>query len=310
MNIVYHLNTVQGTGKLTGTASFKFNWTPTYSPFHLISFGIYGRYYHYDRDLAYFRLSPTLTFNFRKTHPRSPWVNTIRLRSVSVDKEVPADPEDIKEQHANPNYQIFDLRFRAEKGSKLTPFIGIIDLQFAEEFSKISVDAKQRWRFSKHHLLTARLFAGVMYLNRGVDDVDEFFQFGLSGTQDYLFDYYFLGRSDVSGIWSQQMFVTDGGFKSEMNIFDRGMVAANVNVPFFRFFGAFGDVGYTFGNNADVYWNYGLYLEFIPDFMEVYFPLQSSEIDHIAEPEYYKSIRFVLNLDFDAILNRVRRGLY
>ena len=299
-----------GTGTLTGTASFKFNWIPTATPFHLISFGIYGRYYHYDKNLAYFRLSPTLTFHFRKSHPRSLWINTLRLRTVSVDKEIPSNPDDITMQHSNPNYQIFDVRFKAEKGSKLTPFIGMFDMQFAEEFSKISIDAKQRWRFSKYHLLTARFFAGIMHLNKGVNEIDELYQFGLSGTQDYLFDYYFLGRSDVSGIWSQQMFVTDGGFKSQTDVFDRGMIAANLNLPFFRFFGAFGDVGYAFGDNNTLYWDYGIYLEFIPDFVEVYFPIQSSELNIISEPEYQQQIRFVLNLDFDAIVNRVRRGLY
>lgn len=299
-----------GTGTLTGTASFKFNWTPMASPFHLISFGMYGRYYHYDKNLAYFRWSPTLTFNFRKSHPRSPWINSVRLRTVSVDIEVPTNPGDLKPQNSTANYQIVDVRFKAEKGSKLTPFIGMFDLQFARTFSKISFDAKQRWRFSRHHLLTARLFAGIMHLNQGVNDVDDLFKFGLSGTQDYLFDYYFLGRSDVSGIWSQQMFVTDGGFKSQTNVFDRGMIAANLNVPFFRFFGAFGDVGYAFGDNNALYWDYGLYLEFIPDFMEVYFPIQSSEANLISQPEYDQQIRFVLNLNFDAIVNRVRRGLY
>ena len=300
-----------GTGSLTGMASFRFNWTPTASPFHLISLALYGRYYHYDNDLAYLRLSPTLTLNFRKPTPRSEWINTLRLRSVSVDKQTPNNPDDFKPIHDNANYQIFDIRYKAEKGALLTPFIGIIDLQASEYFFKASVDIKQRWRLAKNYLLTARLFAGTGKFSFTNGSDPEFFQYGLSGTQDYLFDYYFLGRSDNTGIWSQQMFVTDGGFKSETKTFGEHMFAANINVPFFRFFGAFGDIGYVVSPNVnEVYWDYGLYLEFIPDFIEIYFPIQSSQEDIISQPEYYKEIRFVLNLNFDAIINRVRRGLY
>ena len=34
---------------------------------------------------------------------------------------------------------------------------------------------------------------------------DSYFQYGLSGTRDYMFDYYFIGRSDQSGIWSPDL---------------------------------------------------------------------------------------------------------
>jgi hypothetical protein len=57
-------------------------------------------------------------------------------------------------------------------------------------------------------------------------------------------------------------------------------------------------------------WDYGLYLEFIPDFFEVYFPIQNNFGNIIDQPEYYQQIRFVLNLELDAIINRVRRGFY
>ncbi len=301
-----------GTGKLTGLGSFRFNFTPDAGPFHLISFGLYGRYYHYAPDLAYTRLSPTLTLNFRKPYPRSEWIQSLRLRAVGVDRETPVSEPGAEDPpiEGPANYQIVDLRYRAEKGSLLTPFILNFDAQFAEDFVKFSVDIKQRWRFSKHHILTARFFSGILGETKN-NSVDPFFQFGVSGTRDYLFDYYFIGRSDQDGIWSQQLFVTDGGFKGQTNRFTNGLTAVNLNVPFFRFIGAFGDVAFLYKSNGrDIYYDYGLYLEFIPDFIEIYFPFQINDNFVLDQPEYYRQIRFVLNLELDAIVNRVRRGWY
>jgi hypothetical protein len=302
-----------GTGKLTGIGSFRFNWTPANGPFHLISFGVYGRYFHYAPDLAYTRLSPTLTFNFRKKYPRSEWIQSLRLRGVAVDRETPSNEPGVEDVtiEGPPSYQIIDLRYRAEKGSLIAPLISHADLQLAEDFVKISIDVKQRWRFSKYHLLTARLFAGHLFATQSTP-VDPFFQFGVSGTRDYLFDYYFIGRSDQTGIWSQQLFVTDGGMKGQTNAFHNSMLALNVNAPLFRFVGLFGDL--VWGNTADIgsefYYDYGIYLEFVPDFLEVYFPININGNGVISQPEYYRQIRFVLNLELDAIVNRVRRGWY
>ncbi len=297
-----------GTGKITGMASFRFNWTPHNSVFHLVSLALYGRYYHYAENLAYTRLSPTLTLNFKKSSPRSEWIRTLRLRTVLVDKEEPQPGSDISPLAGTPNYRIVDLQYKAEKGSLLNPLIAIADAQFATDFIKLSGEFKQRWRLTKNHLLTARLFAGYMIPLE--NNVDPYFQFGLSGTRDYLFDYYLIGRSDQSGIWSQQFFVSDGGFKSQTETFtNAGLLSMSVNVPFYRFVGAFADAA-ALGSTQNLAWDYGLYLELIPDFIEVYFPLQSSFGNHFNNPNYQQQIRFVLNLELDSILNRVRRGFY
>lgn len=293
-----------GTGQLTGTASIKFNVTPAGSPFHLISFGLYGRYYHYAPNLAFSRFSPTLTLNFRKKQPRSLWLHTLRLRGVLVDKEIPADAQN----NAINNYQVFDFRYRAENGSVLRPIIANFDMQVAQDFARLSLDITQRLRLTKNHLMTARLFYGGFIAQS--TNLNEYFTFGLSGTTDYLFDYYLLGRSDQSGLWSQQFFVTDGGFKSRTPIFSTSLLAANVNLPIYRYFGAFTDVAYDITNAAS-HWDAGFYISILPDFAEVYFPLAGNNFELAdANQKYIQKIRFVLNLELEAIITRARRGWY
>lgn len=295
-----------GTAQLTGLGSLKFNFTPYQGPFHLISFGLYGRYYHYAPDLAYTRFSPTLTLNLRKPYARSEWLHSIRVRGINVDRETP-DPETGGDIHIEGplDYRLLDFRWRSEKGSILRPAVFNGDVQVGEDFLKFSFEYLKRWRLSKNHLLTFRLFTGV------TSATDAYFQFGVSGTTDYLFDYYFIGRSDETGIWSQQMFQTDGGFRSQTNNFGTGILALNMNIPIHRFVGVFGDFALAENSVSDASgWGYGLYLEFIPDFFEVYFPIQSNNVVFVSEPDYYKQIRFVLNLELDAIINRMRRGWY
>jgi hypothetical protein len=226
----------------------------------------------------------------------------------NVDREAPNPETDGDIDIEGPlDYRILDLRWRSEKGSILSPIIFNADAQLADDFGKLSIEYLQRWRLTRNHLLTARIFGGAII----GETPDSYFLFGLSGTTDYLFDYAFIGRSDQTGIWSQQMFLTDGGFKSQTDAFARSILAANVNVPFYRFIGAFGDLAIANGGNTSYeYWDYGLYIEFIPDFLEIYFPFQNSQQMLITEPNYYKQIRFVLNIELDAVMNRVRRGWY
>ena len=40
---------------------------------------------------------------------------------------------------------------------------------------------------------------------------------GMTGSQDYLFDYNYLGRSESTGLFSQQYIQAEGGFKSKLN---------------------------------------------------------------------------------------------
>ncbi len=297
-----------GTGTITGMGSLRFNLTPYNGPFHLISFGLYGKYYHYAPELGYMRLSPTVNFHFRKAEPRSEWINTLRMRAILVNREssTATDAVQLPIVEGPLNYRILDLRYHVEKGALLNPFIGFADVQVADDFVKLSLEVKQRWRVSKNHLFTVRAFAGTILHN---NTPDPYFQFGLSGTRDYLFDYYFIGRSDQSGVWSQQMFFSDGGFRTQTNTFTTSLLAANLNLPLYRFIGLFGDVGYSF-NNTSPFWDYGVYLEFIPDFIEIHFPIAGSQKVFVQQNDYIKNVRFVLNLELDAIVNRIRRGWY
>lgn len=299
-----------GTSELTGLGSLVGNWvTPRWEGVRQISAGVFGRYYHYDRDLAYLRLSPGANFRLRKPYPRSPLIQNIRLRGVGVWRERPADA-DPEARFDLADYQVAQLGYRLEKTAILDPTIFKADLEYADKFAKAYASLDQRWLLFNKKWLIWRTFGGVFLNNdfREQGHQDNFYSFGLSGRPDYLFDYQLLGRSDTSGIWAHQFFVSDGGFKNFTGVrADQWMLTSSLTVPLYSVLGLYGDMGWADGQ---FYWGYGARLGLITDFAEVYFPLAATGHRYWQERHYWQNVRFVLNIDLDDIVRRFRRGLY
>ncbi len=308
-----------GTSTITGLANMSYSWYPLSGIFNRIKLGVYGHRYHYDEGLEFRRFSPSLNITFRKPYPRSETTTTFRLRGVVVDRET-ADvlTDDINPLSlSNASYNILDARFEMDNVNLLTPYKLSVDFQYANDFSKIQAEADFRFITPLKKRLQLRFFGGV-FLNRSDALKTNYYSFGLSGTQDYLFDLYLLGRSDQEGIFSRQFFTTDGGFKGFTNIYANGwMATTNAIIPFWQYAGVFMDMGlYSNARNftiesPDFYWMTGLQLGIVPDFIEIYFPIADKQ-DFMFDREggYFEQIRFVLNLDGDAVINRLKRGFY
>ncbi len=300
-----------GTGQITGYASTLFNFVPEGGPFHRIAAGLFGRYYHYDEDLAYLRISPAVNFYFRRKYAESTVLQKLRLRGVTVERELPASFEGTPNEISNASYTVLNASYTYEDINVLKPITLNVDFQYGNQFSRITAEADLRWMLPNKKWLIWRQFGGVFLNNefsrRGING--NYYSLGLSGTQDYLFDYTFIGRSDESGIWSQQFFVTDGGFRSETDVFaDEYLLSSGLSIPIWSVFGVFGDVGIADGQG--LYWDYGLRLAIFTDFLEFYFPFANQDVNFLTQAAYPKYIRFVLNADLGKVKERIRRGYY
>ena len=310
-----------GTSSLTGSLSAVYNIIPNGTPFHRVSLAVYGRYYHYDTDLAYWRLSPTVNFQFRRSHPRSEDQHGVRIRLVHLDRETRPGQNPSLTDVNRAAYTVFDARYKWENVNILQPFNLVADYQLADGFSKISLEADFRKMLFNRQWAALRVFGGAFISNKNPDQ-NTYYNFGLSGTTDYLFDYYLIGRSDETGVWSRQFFVSDGGMKSFAsqqgdqltNLFSSTwLVGMNLNIPIWSVFGVFSDLGFVPQPNGQVnaVADFGIRIAIVPDFVEAYFPLAHSEYDVLNGPSpYWKGVRFVLNLQSDAIINRWRRGRF
>lgn len=311
-----------GTNSLTGSVSSLWNFTPSAGAFHRVSTGFYGRYNHYDEDLAFIRFSPSLNFFFRRKYAETKVLQKLRFRGIILQRE-----QSVQSNDTDPQSRVFDgfslasATYTIENINLLKPYTIVGDFQIAEQFTLLNVTTDFRKMLPNKHWLIWRNYAGVFLKNnvKNADGSPNFFSLGMSGTQDYLFDYNLLGRSEESGLWSQQFFTTDGGFKSSTNIFANDfLLASNLSLPLWTPFrwkgvrpsvGLFGDVGVA-DNFDQLYWDYGIRISVFTDFLELYLPIQNSQTNFLTETAYPQRVRFVFNLDPSEIIERIRRGYY
>jgi len=185
------------------------------------------------------------------------------------------------------------------------------DLQLANSFSKLAIDFRYRKLTDTDRQYDFRAYFGTFLNNRTNTD---FFSFSLDRPSDYLFDYEFLGRSEESGFFSQQIIIAEGGFKSMFDnpYANQWMFTLNGSIGIWRWVEAYADAGFYKNKTFDPKFRYdsGIRFNFIHNFLEVYFPIQSSLGFEPTQSAYGSKIRFVLTIDPKRIINFVRRGFF
>ena len=158
-----------------------------------------------------------------------------------------------------------------------------------------------------------RFFAGLFITNNTSNDSD-YFSFALDRPTDYLFDYNYYGRSENSGLFSQQLIIAEGGFKSQLNpaFANQWITTMNGSVTIWKYIFAYGDIGLVknHGSNAEFVYDSGVRVSLVEDYFELYFPVYSNLGWEIAESNYAERIRFIVTLDFKTLLGLFSRRWY
>lgn len=295
-----------GTGKLTGSGSVSYSFQPAESFYRKLDIGVSGSYFHYDYDLTYRKFSAFANINFSK-NPRSEIGRNLGFSYNFFEKDL--NPKMIAEKEYgkynlwNLGYGYSDTRLIHEK------YLGA-NLQWMEDFQKISTEASYRWEFAQDKKISFRFFGGYFFTNTTKNNL---FDYGISRVSNYSFSYGLLGQSATSGILSQQLILAEGGFKSNVgNSVNQWITSVNVDSHVWRWFNVYADAGVYKNKFQDprFIWDSGVKLKVIPDFLEVYFPIQSSLGFEPSFKDYGKRIRFTLNLNFSAITSYFRRGWF
>ncbi|MCQ4035189.1 aminopeptidase [Kaistella montana] len=295
-----------GTGKLTGSGGVSYSFQPAESFYRSLDVGVSGSYFHYDYDLTYRKFSAFANFNFSK-NPRSDIGRSLGLSYNFFEKELTpamvAANEYGKYNLWNLGYGYSDRRLIHEKYLSG-------NLQWMEDFQKISGEAFYRWEFAKDKKVSFRFFGGYFITNKTKNNL---FDYGISKVSNYAFSYGLLGQSATSGLLSQQLILAEGGFKSYLgNTANQWITSVNVDSHVWRWFNVYADAGVYKNRLQDpqFIWDSGVKVKVIPDFLEVYFPVQSSLGFEPSFKDYGKRIRFTLVLNFSAVTNYFRRGWF
>lgn len=256
-------------------------------------FSISGNVFHYEEDLAYRRLVPKVTFGFRDKDFRSNRKAFLDFRYVIVKRDEPTDGS----IETDPDYSVFNARYVYSNPDPIRHLTWFADFQLAKRFSKVSFNLNYRKLFQDNRQFNLRFFFGKFLFNNTNSD---FFSFALDRPTDYLFDYNYYGRSEDQGLFSQQLIIAEGGFKSKLeNPFSNDWIGTtNVSYSIWRWIEAYGDAGFIKNTNTNTRFVYdsGIRLNLVPDYFELYFPVYSNNGWEIAQPGFDQRIRFIVTL--------------
>ncbi len=296
------------TGQLIGSFSMMYNQYIREQELYNIRYTVSASTYHYAPDARYIKFTPGVTFRIREDDYRENKKQNIMLRQVLVNRE---NSKYVSTDSQNDNYSVFNARYSKYESDITRHYNFFTDLQISGAFGKLSGEIQYRRLFNDNRRINLRLFAGAfMYRSTNSD----FFSFGLDRPTDYMFDYNFYGRSETTGLFSQQFIMAEGGFKSklETRYANQWMTTVNGSFNIWNWIEVYGDAGLFknhFKSTKFVY-DSGIRLNLLPDYFELYFPVYSSNGWAFREQEqvaYSEKIRFVVTISPGTLINLFKR---
>ena len=279
------------TSSLSGRFSLGVNQFNRDSKMYTIRYGLSGENYHYAPDAYYKKINPYVLFRFRENDYRDNHFKSLLVRQVYVNRE----PSNFIKSTLEGNYSIFNVRYSNSK-TEITKHFGYTsDFQLASKFGKASTSISYRRLFDDNRQVNLRLYAGIFLYNKTDSN---FFNFSLDRPSDYLFDYNYLGRSESTGIFSQQYIQAEGGFKSKLaNPYaNEWITTGNGSFNIWNWIEVYGDVGFMKNKQQGARFVYdtGIRLNLVTDYFELYFPIQSTNGFEITQTKYAEKIRFII----------------
>ncbi|MDT0689775.1 metalloprotease [Salegentibacter sp. F188] len=292
---------------IVGSASISNAHQYENSKLYAVKYGFSGTRFSYGYNLFYEKFTPFLTFAYRSNYLRSNERQFLMIRNINVKRDI--DPVDPINQ---PNYNVFNVNYSYNNPNIVNFYKGSFDYQLAEKFSKISLSLEYRKLFKNNRQVDLRFFAGTFLYNDTRDH--DYFSFALDRPTDYLFDYNYYGRSQGSGLYSQQIIPAEGGFKSQLEpeFANQWITTFNASTNIWNWIYVYGDVGLVknqYDSPAFLY-DTGIRASLVADYFELFFPVYSNLGWEIAQPSYDEKIRFIVSLDINTLLGLFKRRWY
>ena len=184
----------------------------------------------------------------------------------------------------------------------------VTDVQMANKFGKASAEMEYRKLLKNNRQVTLRLYLGSFLYKKTTSD---FFSFALDRPTDYLFDYNYFGRSESSGLFSQQFIMSEGVFNSKLETpyANQWITAFNGSCSIWNWVEVYGDLGILknkFQKEKFVY-DSGIRLNLVSDYFELFFPIYSNNGWEISQKKYPEKIRFIITFDPKTLLKLFAR---
>ncbi|WP_242206225.1 gluzincin family metallopeptidase [Aestuariivivens insulae] len=292
----------------TGAAAISMEHNFENNNLYLLNYGIRAGYTSYAEDLFVRQVIPSVKLLFRQDNDfRSNKRQALIFRYVDINRD--KDPTNVLST-SEPNYSIFNTRYIHSNDNLIHFNKWYVDFQVAKKFTKIAFNYEYRRLFESNRQLNLRLYGGT-FLENNTDTNSKYFSFALDRPTDYLFDYAYLGRSEETGIFSQQYIDAEGGFKSKLQTpyANQWITTLNASTTLWNYILLYGDIGLVKnkGFNPKFVYDSGIRVNLVTDYFEVYFPIYSNLGWEIGQPNYDQKIRFKFTVDPQVLLGLFRR---
>ena len=292
------------TNTLVGFFSTSINQNYREGSLYNVRYNFSGSYSHYAPNAAYSKINPVVLIRFRPKDLRNNQKQLIILRQVFVNRE----KLNLFTKTNNQNYNVFNAQYIIAKTEITKHYSFSNDFQLSKQFGKLSAELEFRKLFDNNRQINLRFYAGSFLYNSTNSD---FFSFALDRPTDYLFDYNYYGRSENTGIFSQQIIIAEGGFKSKLNTPFANQWITTVNGSFnvWNWIEIYGDLGFLKNKSQKEKFVYdsGVRFNLFTDYFELYFPVYSNNGWEIAQPNYNEKIRFIVTLEPKILTNLFTR---
>ena len=202
---------------------------------------VYNIFYttnHYKEDLRFQVFSPSITINFRDNNNlRSNIRRSFSISMYNVDK----DSHNVDDNKLN-NYSIYNLGYYYSDIGIIKYLKSSANTEFSNNFGKINLVFDYRKIFNSNRQFQARVYLGKFFWNnRNFEN----FNYNLGRSAGYLFLDNYLGRSERTGLLSQQFIMAGGGFKSFFDnpTTDNFMLTTNLNIGLWKWIEGYLDLG-------------------------------------------------------------------
>ena len=247
---------------------------------------------------------PVVHFRIRPDDFRDNKIQTLTLKQTIIERE----KSDFIVEENTENYSVFSAKYYNGRTEITNHYNFLTDFQLSKNFGKLAGEIQYRKLFNDNRQLNLRLFAGTFLYNK---TKSTYFDFGLDRPSDYLFESEYLGRSETTGFFSQQLIPNDGFFKSifETRFANQWMITSNASCNIWNWIEVYGDIGaFKNKNNPRKFvYDSGIRLNLVTDYFELYLPVHSSNGWEIGQQNYAERIRFIITFNPDTLFSLFTR---
>ena len=283
---------------LVGSLNFRYQLNNEVKDNYSTVFNLFYNTNHYKENLRYQVFSPSVRINFRdNSNLRSKIRKSLTLSMFNVNKE-----NNIRNDNLLDEYSIYNLGYYYSDIGIIKYLRTSINTEFSNNFGKLNLEFDYRKLLKGNRQFQARVFLGKFFWNN--DQFDNF-NYNLGRSGGYLFLDNYLGRSESSGLLSQQFIMAGGGFKSffEEPTTNNFMLTTNLNIGIWKWIEGYLDLGMLKDDIGESRYFYGsgIRLNLLPDFFELYFPVSSSNGFELDDYRYYNNIRFIVSYNLESL---------